>query len=114
MTLGTLSDAHTQWQALYTHITHELSLDVHCRHDAEEFMREIKSAYDRLFETSPLCDRKFIIEIKKRVSKHADDEFQIPHYLNGFKHITAYHSDADFVDNSVELSINEDAKSRVQ
>ena len=74
------------WQAFYNTVSHELNLTRALREDPVDFVKKMKADYDRLFEISPICNRRFIREIKKKVRKNATDEFQIPTYLNGFAH----------------------------
>ena len=102
------------WQNFHNTIMHELNLARDLRQDPAEFTKEMKIIYDRLFEISPICDRKFILEIRRRVAKHATQNFQIPNYLNGFKHAQAFvGSDDDDFENNTEPSntiINENAE----
>ena len=60
-----------------------------------EFLKKMKEDYDRLFEISPICSRRFILAVKRRVRKHATDRFQVPPYMNGFKHTNVWNNDQD-------------------
>ncbi len=91
------------WQNFHNTIVHELNLARGLRQDPEKFLQEIKTQYDRLFEISPICDRSFILEIRKRVNKNATTEFKIPNYLNGFKHARSWpHDDEKYENNTSE------------
>ena len=92
------------WQNFYNTVSHELNLARELRQDPEAFLEEVKKNYDRLFEISPICNRGFILDIRKRVLKSATPEFQVPVYLNGFNHTHVWQSggmDAEFEDNSL-------------
>ena len=78
--------AEISWQSFYNTVSHQLSLKRKHREDPEKFLTEVKQQYERLFELSPIPDRKFIRQVKKSVEKHKSEEFQIPCYLNGFNH----------------------------
>ena len=69
--------------------------------DPTEFVQDTKTAYDRLFEISPLCNQKLITRVKKKIEKNATEMFQVPNYLNGWSHTTVYKEDDEFEDNSV-------------
>ena len=89
------------WQNFYNTVKHELSLSRDLRQEPIEFLKEVKASYDRLFEISPICSRGFMKTIKKRVRDNATEQFQIPTYLNGFRHTPVYRDPDDFEDNSV-------------
>jgi hypothetical protein len=95
-----------EWQNFHNTLQHQLSLRRHDRLEPEEFMKWVKSQYDRLFEISPVCNQKFITQTKKKIRKVASEQFQIPNYLNGFEHATIWREapddDEKFEDNSVE------------
>ena len=78
------------WQNFFNHVSHQLGLARELRNDPAEVLVDIKQQYDRLFEISPICSNEFIASIKKKVHKHATPEFNIPTYLNGFKHTLIY------------------------
>ena len=104
--LGELKTKHEMsqvtWQNFHNTVKHELSLARNLRQEPAEFLKEVKAAYDRLFEISPICSRGFMKTIKKRVRDNATEQFQIPTYLNGFRHTTVYREeDDDFEENSV-------------
>ena len=92
--LGELKTKHeisqVAWQNFYNTVKHELALAPNLRKDPVEFLNEIKSDYERLFEISPMCDRSLMKKVKKRVLANATEEFQIPCYLNGFRHTQVY------------------------
>ena len=92
------------WQNFYNTVKHELSLSRDLRQEPIEFLKEVKASYDRLFEISPICSRGFMKTIKKRVRDNATEQFQIPTYLNGFRHTPVYREEGDqddFEDNSI-------------
>ena len=91
------------WQNFYNTVSHQLNLARELRQDPEAFLEEVKKSYDRLFEISPICNRGFILDIRRRVMKNSTPEFQIPCYLNGFRHTHVW-GDA-FEDNTESLSI---------
>ena len=78
--------AQVAWQNFYNSVSHELNLTRELRQPPDEFLQKVKADYDRLHEISPICARHFIKAIKKKVRDNATDLFQIPTYLNGFKH----------------------------
>ena len=82
--------AQVAWQGFYNTVSHQLNLTREMREEPVQFLKDIKSTYDRLFEISPICSRRFILDIKKKVRKSATNEFQIPSYLNGYRHETVY------------------------
>ena len=95
-----------EWQNFHNTLQHQLSLPRRDRLEPEEFMKWVKSQYDRLFEISPVCNQKFITATKKKIRKIGSTKFQIPNYLNGFEHATIWREapddDEKFEDNSVE------------
>ena len=103
--------AEIAWQSFHNTIKHELSLAIRFRRPANEFLGETKLAYDRLFEMSPILNRRFINMVKKRVRANASDQFQIPCYLNGFKHTQVYkvrdQVDDDFEENTEVEEVQE-------
>jgi hypothetical protein len=78
--------ALVEWQNFHNTLQHQLSLQRHDRLEPEDFMKWVKSQYDRLFEISPVCNQKFIAQTKKKIRKIASEHFKIPNYLNGFEH----------------------------
>jgi hypothetical protein len=91
-----------EWQSFHNQLQHQLALPRCDRQDPEEYIETVKQQYDRLFEISPVCNQKFISQTKKKIKRIATDEFQIPNYLNGFRHATVCEgSDDEFADNSV-------------
>ena len=82
--------AQIAWQNFYNTVSHQLNLARELREEPNEFLQKMKTDYDRLFEISPICSRKFIVAVKKRVRKHATDRFQVPPYMNGFKHTNVW------------------------
>ena len=91
--------AQVSWQNFYNTVAHQLNLSRELREDPVEFLTRIKTEYDRLFEISPICSRRFILEVKKRVRKHATNEFQVPPYLNGFRHTRVWGPEDEWGDN---------------
>ena len=100
--------AEISWQAFYNTVSHQLSLKREHREDAEKFLTELKQQYERLFELSPIPDRRFISQVKKSVAKHGTEEFQVPCYLNGFKHTEVWEDTNSFEDNSLGLEVEPD------
>ena len=95
--------AQVAWQNFYNCVRHQLHLARNLRREPEEFLNEVKTTLDRLFEISPLCNRGFIREIRKRVEARATDKFMVPCYLNGFRHTSVWEED-DYEDNTVSLN----------
>lgn len=93
--------AEVSWQNFYNGIKHQLGLARSLRSEPEEYISEVKTNYDRLFEISPICNQALLSKVKKQLSKHATQEFQIPNYMNGWEHTNVYHSEDEFQDNSV-------------
>ena len=91
--------AQTAWQNFYNNLTHQLNLSRELRDDPTEFVATVKLTYDRLFEISPIVSKSFIRQVKQKVSKGASPEFQIPPYLNGFKHTKVWSDEDDYHDN---------------
>ena len=82
-------------------VHHELSLAPDLRRNADELVEEVRTMYARLFENSPICQRKFMKEIKRRVHKHATEDFSVPTYMNGFTHTKVYREEeSEYEDNS--------------
>ena len=48
------------WQNFYNTVSHELNLVRELRAPPEEFVKKITADYNRLFELSPICSKKFI------------------------------------------------------
>ena len=104
--LGECKAAHeqaaNQWLLFQNEIKHTLGLHRNKRAEAEEFLQNIKTQYDRLFELSPICSNEMIGAIKKKIAAHASEEFQVPTYMNGYSHSTVWREpDDDFEDNEV-------------
>ena len=59
------------WQNFYNTVSHQLNLARDLRQEPEAFLDEVKKSYDRLFEISPICNRGFIMDIRRRVMKNA-------------------------------------------
>jgi len=94
--------AQIAWQDFYNRISHQLNLSRELREEPTEFLNKIKTDRDRLFEISPICSSSFILSIKKRVLKHATEAFQVPPYMNGFKHTRVWRDRNDEEDEDVE------------
>ncbi len=97
--LGESKSKHEQsanaWLLFHNQVKHELSLHRNKRQDAEEFLLNCKTSYDRLFELSPICSSEMISTIKKKIAAHATEGFETPCYLNGFRHTEVYRADDD-------------------
>tara|TARA_B100000029_G_scaffold513687_1_gene614022 strand:+ start:126 stop:707 length:582 start_codon:yes stop_codon:yes gene_type:complete len=93
--------AEISWQNFYNGLKHTLNLRRELRPEPSEYLQEVKTSYDRLFEISPICTHSLIAKVKKKLSKNATPEFQIPNYMNGWDHTTVYESDDEYQDNSV-------------
>ena len=78
--------AEVSWQSFHNRIKHCLSLRRDLRPDQQEFTAEIHTAYERLFEISPILDQTIINQIKKSIENASDNEFRVPNYLNGLTH----------------------------
>jgi hypothetical protein len=94
------------WQNFYNHIHHQLNLARELRDSPDDVLKEVKATYDRLFEISPICNQSFISSVKKLIMKNANDQFQIPPYMNGFKH-TGVWVDDDFVSNESDEKVDD-------
>ena len=90
-----------QWLLFHNGLKHQLSLRRDKRQDADEFLQECKTQYDRLFEMSPICSSSQIKAIKKKIHAIAPENFVIPTYCNGFRHTEVYRDDDEYEDNSV-------------
>ena len=104
--LGESTNKHEQsanaWLLFNNEVKHQLSLRRDRRQDADEFLQECKTQYDRLFELSPICSHSHIKAIKKQIAANATEEFVVPTYLNCFRHSEVYRvPDDDFEENSV-------------
>jgi hypothetical protein len=101
--LGERSSAHLQaqmaWQTFYNSIKHQLSLTAELREDPQEFLQKTKTAYDRLFELSPLVGDSFISAVRRKVQRNSSAAFQVPCYLNGYQHQSVFGQD-DYEDNT--------------
>ena len=93
--------AEVSWQNFYNGIKHELNLRRNLRADPEQYIQDIKTNYDRLFEISPICNQGLITKVKKQLRKHVTPEFQLPNYMNGWDHTRVYEDGDEFEDNSV-------------
>jgi hypothetical protein len=106
--LGECKSKHEQssnaWLLFHNELKHQLSLRRDKRQDAEEFLQNCKTQYDRLFELSPICSSGMISTIKKKIEASATAQFVTPTYLNGFRHTEVYRTEDDeFEDNSIQL-----------
>ena len=104
--LGESTSKHEQsanaWLLFHNELKHQLSLRRDKRLEADEFLKNCKTQYDRLFELSPICSSGIISTIKKKIATHATNEFVSPTYLNGFRHTEVYIVPEDeFEENSV-------------
>jgi hypothetical protein len=103
--LGELKSKHevsqVAWMSFHNSLVHQLNLTDELREDPSDFIASVKTTYDRLFEISPMLHRSFMTNIRKRVEATASPGFQIPCYLNGYKHSEAWTSDCEYEENSV-------------
>ena len=99
--------AEVSWQHFYNGIKHELNLHRDLRSDPEEYIQDVKTSYDRLFEISPLCNKGLIDNVRRQIVKNATPEFQIPNYMNGWEHTHVYDSHSEYEENTVELGGND-------
>jgi hypothetical protein len=104
--------AEVSWQNFYNGIKHELSLARSMRQDAAEYIQDVKTNYDRLFEISPICNRSLIKKTRREITKGATKEFRIPNYLNGWSHTTPFDESDMYEDNSESALGNTDANTR--
>ena len=93
--------AEVSWQHFYNGIKHQLNLKRDMREDPQDYIQNIKMNYDRLFEISPICNKALIGKVKKDLEKHAGPGFQIPNYMNGWKHTNVYDSEDEYRENSI-------------
>ena len=93
--------AEISWQNFFNGMRHELNLKRELRSNADDYIQDIKTSYDRLFEISPICNQGLISSVKKQMHAKATPEFQLPNYMNGWEHTHVYRSDDEFEDNSV-------------
>ena len=104
--LGESTSKHEQsanaWLLFHNELKHQLSLRRDKRQDAEEFLMNCKTQYDRLFELSPICSSDMIAAVKKKIRANATDAFVTPSYLNGFRHTEVFRTEDDsYEENSV-------------
>ena len=94
-----------EWQAFHNQLQHQLALPRKDREDPEEYIEQVKNTYNRLFEISPVCSQTFISATKKKIRKVATEQFQIPTWLNGFRHTRVCNNDGDekYEENSVDV-----------
>ena len=92
--------AEVSWQNFYNGIKHQLHLRRDLRDPAMEYLQDVKTSYDRLFEISPICNKGLMKKVKKQLKK-ADGQFQKPNYMNGWEHTEVYNEDDEYEDNSV-------------
>ena len=106
--LGELKSRHEvsqiAWQNFHNSLVHQLNLAPEFREDPIDFIQEVRTTYQRLFEISPMLNREFMQDVRKRVKNNASDAFIIPSYLNGFHHTQIWRDDdSNFEDNSVNV-----------
>lgn len=104
--LGESTSKHEQsanaWLLFHNEVKHQLSLHRDKRQGADEFLKDCKTQYDRMFELSPICSSDMITAIKKKIKANATDQFVTPTYLNGFRHTEVYRAEDDsYEENSV-------------
>ena len=117
--LGELKSRHevsqVAWQNFYNSLVHQLNLSEEFREDPVDFIQEVRTTYNRLFEISPMLNKSFMVDVKKRVRKSASDRFIIPAYMNGFHHSHIWgQEENDFVDNSINDDIRRHSKIPLQ
>ena len=104
--LGESTSKHEQsanaWLLFHNEVKHQLSLHRDKRQGADEFLKDCKTQYDRMFELSPICSSDMITAIKKKIKANATDHFVTPTYLNGCRHTEVYRAEDDsYEENSV-------------
>ena len=103
--LAELSENHRiaglAWNKFYTKLKLTLLLQRHDRSDCREFFSSVVSDYERLSEISPDLLDKFKNNLKKKLEKRDLGNFQLPFYLNGYKHISPIDV---WEDNSLEIA----------
>ena len=104
--------AEVSWQNFYNGIKHELSLARSMRQNPTEYIQEVKTSYDRLFEISPICNRDLIKKTRIEICATATKEFRIPNYLNGWSHTKPFDESDLFEDNSESLPGSTDGNTR--
>tara|TARA_B100000029_G_scaffold361932_1_gene354931 strand:+ start:93 stop:686 length:594 start_codon:yes stop_codon:yes gene_type:complete len=94
--------AANQWLLFYSELQYTLSLAREKRCPAEEFLNQVKTTTDRLFEISPICSASMIARLKKKIRANAHEDFVVPPALNGWAHMRAFveGNEQDFEDNS--------------
>jgi len=117
--LGELKSKHETsqiaWQNFHNTLVHQLNLAPEFREDPVDFIHEVRTTYNRLFEISPMLNREFMQDVRRRVKKNASDEFMIPSYLNGFHHAICWRdNDSNFEDNSVNHELRDQVEEKVQ
>ena len=104
--LAQLSENHRiaslAWGKFYSSMMFQLSLKSEDRTEVKDFLTSICSEYDRLYEISPPLLNKFVKRMTKKLQGLVNQRFQIPFYLNGYKHFESFHVDPEFRDNSYD------------
>ena len=102
--LGESKSKHEQsanaWLLFHNELKHQLSLRRDKRQEADEFLVNCKTQYDRLFELSPICSSSMIKVIKKKINSTATEAFVSPSYLNGFRHTEVFRTEEDSYENN--------------
>ena len=102
--LGESTSKHEQsanaWLLFHNELKHQLSLRRDKRQEADEFLVNCKTQYDRLFELSPICSSSMIKVIKKKINSTATEAFVSPSYLNGFRHTEVFRTEEDSYENN--------------
>ena len=81
--------ANNSWLNLYHKIRFQLSLKRELREEAHEFVKNVLTNYNHLFEISPIIKQSLISRVKKKL-KNNHENFQVPCYLNGIKPTKTY------------------------
>ena len=96
------SKAQSEWLNFYNTIRYQLVLAPNLRMDGQEFLANVKTEYEKLFEFSPIPDKAHITAVKKSIKKSVHPDFVVPMYLNGFSGVDTYREEDSFEDNSIE------------
>lgn len=104
--LAQLSESHRiaslAWGKFYSKVKFCLLLRSDDRDDPREFLQSVVGEYDRLFEISPTLLVHFVDKLSKKLKAAVGTRFQLPYYMNGYKHIRPYR---EFEDNTDDEKI---------
>ena len=97
---STHSKAQGEWLSFYNNIRYQLVLAPELRADGLEFLKHVRTEYEKLFEFSPMPSRKGVRQVKRALKREAPNaRWHTPVYLNGFSGVDTYKE-------QVELSIS--------